>query len=562
MNKIIQHEKNEERYLSSANKRIEKEDYLGALRFLFSARSINPDSLEVISSIADLYADMNALELSNKFWFIYMDKAPKEDLGRAYEELAINYFYLDNFWASSYYFHKKLDVDGFISKENLSQEVIDFFSGEEIKKTAYRIAYPFDLADYTFDTKKAKRLISIGGFAEGALALEKIPRERLDEDTAGELATCYFMNDELDKAEEICRFSLEKHGENITAFCHLSTINELREDYFNSDYYYKKALSLRKGTLSEAYKIATCAIEREDHLVVKECLETILKDRPYENAMRFFYALSLSNLGDYKSSYEQLKISYQIDPSDVAVKFFMRYVENLSNGCGDESNLTPFKYVKDIPEEIAKDWKKKIKTLIKNPEKISSALKKSEWQEILEWGIKNDDSSVMRDSAFVLSFSITPYTKKVLFETMLSPDGREELKRVLIYVTLISGIKEKFGVVAGSFYLKIRPKKLLCEKDKIFGDLYLSAYALCLSKMAFFDVESLDKIAKITDKIYKKFKGKITNAEVSNEEIAGLILSQCEFKKYSNDQSVTRIFSITLDKLKLLKDQLQGEKND
>ena len=94
---------------------------------LLSARNIDPENLGVITDIADLYADTGLLELSNKFWFLYLNKAPKEKRALAYEELAINYFYLENFWASSYYFHQKLSVDGFISKEGLSQEIIDFF---------------------------------------------------------------------------------------------------------------------------------------------------------------------------------------------------------------------------------------------------------------------------------------------------------------------------------------------------------------------------------------------------------------------------------------------------
>ena len=87
----------------------------------------------------------------------------------------------------------------------------------------------------------------------------------------------------------------------------------------------------------------------------------------------------------------------------------------------------------------------------------------------------------------------------------------------------------------------------------------MSAYALCVSKMIFFDVEGVDKLAKECDKIYKKLRGKVTEAETTNEEIAALILSQSKLKKYSEDVSVLRIFSITKNKLKTLKQLLKGE---
>ena len=127
MDKVILFEKNALRYRKLAEECVEKEDFSRALEFLLSAKSLS-QNLDVIMDLADLYAYMNLLELSNKYWFIYMDKAPKDKVSIAYEELAINYFYLDNFWASSYYFHQKLTVDGYINKQGLSQEILDFLN--------------------------------------------------------------------------------------------------------------------------------------------------------------------------------------------------------------------------------------------------------------------------------------------------------------------------------------------------------------------------------------------------------------------------------------------------
>ena len=141
--KIIQFEKTPERNKNLARERVKKEDYLGALSILLSTEKPLYDTY---AEIADVYADMGLLELSNEYWFKYIDCAPKDKVAVAYEELAINYFYLENLWASGYYFHQKISVDGFISKEGLDQEIIDFFSGEDYKKHAYRIAYPKDNA--------------------------------------------------------------------------------------------------------------------------------------------------------------------------------------------------------------------------------------------------------------------------------------------------------------------------------------------------------------------------------------------------------------------------------
>ncbi len=557
MDKVLLFEKSALRYRKLADEFADKEDYPRALEFLLSAKSISL-SLDVIMDLADLYADMNLLELSNKYWFIYMDKAPKDKVSVAYEELAINYFYLDNFWASSYYFHQKLTVDGFINKQGLSQEILDFFSGEEMKKSAYKIVYPFERADFSFEKKRAKRALSIGAFEDAIKVLESIPQPCVDEDTAGDLAVCYFMSDNLDKAEEVCRKSLAEHGENVTAYCNLSTVYDMKEDYDNSNFYYQKALLQRKGGHGEFYKIATCAIEREDHLTAKTCLENILEERPYEHVMRFFYGLSLANLNNFDRAEEELLKAYRINPSDIAIKEHLDYVVSLKNGGADELNLLPFKYVKEVPVKLARKWTKKIKELVKNPETLQSALKNAQIKTIIEWGILSNDSALMRDCVYILSTVYNAYCRNLMIQTMIDPEGGEELKRLLLYALIIKGEKSKFGVVAGSFYLKFKPKKLACEK---FADgwLYLSSYALCVSRVIFHDVDDLDCIAKACDKVYIALKGKITEAEVTNEELGALILSVSKLKRFDNDGAVMHLFTVQKEKLNQLKSLVKGE---
>jgi len=158
MNKIIPFEKDINRYIKLATCRIENKDYLGALSMLFDGERICKN-YEFYEKIAKVYSLMEQYEMSNLYWFRYLYYAPKEKASTCYEELAINYFYLDNLWASGYYFHKKISVDGFVSRKDIDPEIIDFFSGEEAKKYAFRIVYPYDKADYSLELTNAKRFI-------------------------------------------------------------------------------------------------------------------------------------------------------------------------------------------------------------------------------------------------------------------------------------------------------------------------------------------------------------------------------------------------------------------
>ena len=126
--KVVKFEPTIKNYLFLADRCYDRGSVSDALCYLFKAETIAPDSPEVLSAIADAYADLDMLELSNQYWYYYIDCASKEKQSVAFEEMAVNYFYMNRVFASGYWFHQKLARDGFISPELLDPEISAFFS--------------------------------------------------------------------------------------------------------------------------------------------------------------------------------------------------------------------------------------------------------------------------------------------------------------------------------------------------------------------------------------------------------------------------------------------------
>ena len=82
-----------------------------------------------------------------------------------------------------------------------------------------------------------------------------------------------------------------------------------------------------------------------------------------------------------------------------------------------------------------------------------------------------------------------------------------------------------------------------------------------MARVAFWETENLDQVAKACDKVYKGLKGKVSESEVTNEELAALMLSECKYKWIKTVKDVTRLFEITKQKLDKLKDLIKGEKD-
>ncbi len=560
MNKIIPFEKDINRYIRLANLRTEKKDYLGALALLFDGEKICKN-YEFYEQIAKVYSLMEQYEMSNLYWFRYLYYAPKDKVSKCYEELAINYFYLDNLWASGYYFHKKISTDGFVSKQDIDPEIIDFFSGEEAKKYAYRIVYPYDKADYSLEKTNARRFIRAGNFKESIVELKKVPLACRDEQTLDDLTVSYLMLDDYKNAEKSAREHLQKTGDNLNAYCNLSTIFDMQKDYENAEFYYQKALTLYDNKTDDCYKIVSPAIERKDHAVANKCFEKILLDRPYDFTMRFFYALSLINLGDYKKGLEELKKSYLHNTKDFLIEYYINFTKRLIEGGGAEDKMLPLAYYKELPKKCQNSYKKKIGELAKSPQNISVQIKKDETKKMLTWGLIFGKDTLMKECAMILSFCDKKVFKELALNVMVNPDVNADAKRLLSYALCLSGIKGKMAVVAGSYYCEFTLKKLLCEK-KEGSRLYLSAYSLCLSRMLFYGIDDFTNMVNATDRLFFDIGSQINSDEVSNEELAGLILAESGYENFSENKFILSVFDVEEGKLQKLIDIAEKAKKE
>ena len=545
-------------YINLIEKRLDEEDYVGALNSLYSLEE-SLEKYEYYQKKAQIYSYMGALELSNKYWFKYVKFAPKDKVSVAYEELAINFFYLDNLWASGYYFHKKLSVDGFISTAGLDQEILDFFSGEEKAKNRYKLVYPYELANYEEEHKIAKKAIGTGDFRGGINVLSKIPSKCRNEDMSSDLAIAYIMDEQPENAKEECARIIEERGESLSAYCNLSTAYSMLEDEEKAKYYYNKALSLRKGDEGESFKLITCAIEQMDHEIIKECLSKILKDRPNESPMIFFYGINLLNLGDYDRGVQAFKRAVMIDDKDQVYRYYYELAKSLRENVRGSQKFLPLKYVKEIPSKQTAIWEKQIKKLANSSEQISREVKKKEIKDLLRWGLTAGNEEIMRYSAYLLTFTPKREQTEVFFDILIDPEYNESVKSLCVYALIVNGYKGKLSIVAGNYYLEAKVKTLKCEKLPD-GDKCLVGYAYLMSKIVFYNVEDFGKTALGADKVYYKLKGKIDLADISNEEMAGLILLESGYKKYSNDIAVLKLFDLDKKKFEKLKEILKDSK--
>ncbi len=542
MKKVIGQAETVNVYKRLADEKADGGDLLGALGLYLTVFKTDEKNLSAIADVADCYADMGLLEFSNRYWFLYLTLCPKDKQGVAFEELAINYFYMDNLWASGYYFHLKVDRDGFIAEEGLDEEILKFFSSSEIKKESYYIAYPFDKADYSNVVRNAKRAFSAGDVPLALNEYAKIPEECLTEDANSDYAAALFLARKDDEVIRLSKDSIERFGENVNAYCNLSSLYHARGDFDKAEYYYTRALEARKGDKTESFKIAACAIERDDHLTAKNCISDILKERPYDDLMSFFYAVSLVNSGEYEAASESINRALKINPFD---PIFNYYSGLFSSFCADNSaadDYLPLKYAKELPQNVERAHKKDINALI-NGKKSLKSFDEDTLIETLFTALYSEDNKTAKSAAFLLEKLGGEKCGKILSSALLDSEVDDEVKNSIVYLLVCGGERGHINVVLGNYYASVKPKKVVFERKED-GALYLSAYALAVTKSLAWGIDDCAKIAFNMNTLYVDFAELIRFNGFGAETVAAVCYLLCDFPRLNNVKAVCAAFGV------------------
>ena len=364
------------------------------------------------------------------------------------------------------------------------------------------------------------------------------------------------MGKEEEKAIDACKESLRVHGENVTAYCNLSTIYFTKDDKEKSKYYYDKALSLMQKGKDEEYKILSCAIGQCDYLTVKNCVSVILKERENDPMMWFILAVAKANLGELESSVTAFKTVFRINPSDEISYYYANYIQNLLDGGKDQDKIFPISFEKEYPKKIVKENKKYIKDI--KIEDASEIIKSASNREKILWGVRYGDEKTVQKCCAIICLAEHNPSIKTLLNFLLEPEFPDESKRRIVFTLLVCGRKNKFGVVCDNCYVLVKTRKTLFSNDEE-GMLFNTAYALTVSKAVFMGIDDVEKIAFRANKIYKKFGKIILAGNYTVEDISSLIIYDCDYKRFTDLKTVCTAFGGDYEKLKDLGLIIKGE---
>ncbi len=558
-NKVLTCEKNASLYRRLAETYMNNGDYERAFSFLFSALATGDSIYETYGCLGDAYSEIGQFEKAVEYWFKFLFKAPRNKHSLAYEKLAINYLYQEKMFEAGYYLRKKINNDGFVSKEAINEDIFEEFASTINGKNAYHIAYPFERADFSHEKEISRKIFSAGDYCGASALLEKIPKECMDEESFGDKAIAYFFQGDNEKAIQTCRDSIKHNGENLTAFCNLSTFYSNTGQLEKSKYYYDKALMCYNDDSDKAYILASCAIEQEDNERVYTLLKKIISERKFDLIIRIYLGISAINLHKFDEALKHFSFALKVYPLDRVTEYYFNLSKRLVQGEDRAIRELPLNYLKDYPQTEIRRFKKLIKDFLLS-KKDSFSFKKKENLNALLWGINCVDDELNKECALILWYAKGIDGRKILTELLMDIDVRASVKRIIIYTLLVFGYREKFGVIAGNRFKKIKRAKLSCDNIEN-GVLFTSAYATTLARMAFWEVEADKRVAKIINRLYDNHRNDILAGEYSVEEISVIVICSCGVEGLNNEEEISNLFGVEKDRVVKMINVLKGEEN-
>lgn len=558
MNKVLDFDNSAERYLRLSNQEIKKGNLVEGLVHAFNAWQ-KFESKDALINIARIYKKLEIYELSNEFWFLYLDRCSQKEAGFVYEELSMNYFYLKDSFSTSYYLHKKLVLDGDIS-DNYDKDALEYIASlrEEDNKRKFTL-FKNDEYQETDQYKKACALLDEDKLEEALEIFEKIPVSSVNYAKAMETCACIKLALE-DKAGAYKTLStcIKNGHENLSIY--FLMLNALLEDgeIEKAKYYYSKAVNIPTKDALENYKLGMFAIDLSDHENVKKYMGRVLKEQQYNLSLRHVLAMAYINTGDYVGAYNQLKEQFKLFPEDEVCKYFLDIVGGVLFR-GEECNVSVVDYPSGLDRKEEKRRIKIIEELEKSDVKKQIAqLKKQEVRKILEWGTIEADESVSKKCAYVLCSVGDKFCYKVLKRALLIPTLSSDLKGVIVFLMASFSYSKKTGIVLNNMYRQFKPRKVVSNVE---DEYYQTAYALALSRSLQFGSNKVDKLAFTTRKVLVNLKN-APKEKFSRNEIALLVFHLSGISDELSIKKPYNIFSISKSRFNYIIDfynNLEGE---
>ncbi len=527
--------------------KLKKGDLIGALLLTATMKANGYKKEQLCLKRAKVFYKMKRYELAVEEWFKYLSvEADEKRHARAYNGLGACFFGMGDKDLAGLYFEKQLRLN-----RNADYDYCDvtlkFYDEVLNRKNYYKIAYPYDKADFTELLEECDEYLKIGYYDKCIEKLSIIPENsRFYVDRLISESVANFLNENSERAVELIEKAHQLSKNNVSVICNAISIFTALKNKEKADYYFS-LLNLDNLTeSSNLYKVMMVSCEMQNHDLVNTLSTKYLKIFPYDLTALLVLGFSQYNLKEYKKAENTFKKCFQISSSPIHY-YYYQVAEKASNGNVEYQKLH---YAFDVPKKIRKAFLKQATELLMMPreEKIAS---EKDIQTLAHYAFYAGIYELQSSAVTLLGELGTKTSVKTLKDALLSINVFNTVKEGIIGYLVADGYEGELPVVFASNYRKLKVYKANFKNQN--EKLFVEAYSLTLSKVANAENDLLPYKTS-AENIYNKLSEKgLLSAVTDPYSLSATIYELAGTAKIVSRRGFAKFFKANLKTIKQIK---------
>ena len=458
--KVLTFPQNSDFYRRRAKKAVESQDFVSALRHLRRALEDDPDNVETIMDLADIYARMGLYERSNlELQLIFHRPDLPPDILYA---MGANYLAMGDYDQAEVMLraYQMADDDGaYMQQANdslvfISQCEYDTPEDRELDILSMDGKAALDAGDYDH---------AISCLTE---VLERDPGTNFDRNN---LAVAYYCVGDMENAWAHENIVLKDSPMDVAGRCNASMFC-LWEGKEKEAKAHLSALRLHLiEELDDLYKYCLALADLNMDEELKLALSKILLLCPYDPSMLWLLGVNQYRFGEFSAAMRTFELLLLTEPAHIMAEEAMALCKTAEAG---ETPAAPMRYAFDLSRKQDKEVEVTLERLRKcSVEDIRAALEDKETYALVRAALYGDDR-MLGSAVMLLGYAGGKAAERLLRELLLSPTHNSMIKRAVLETLQDMGADEPYYCLNDGKLTQMQAKRIEMT-DKMPPESYL-----------------------------------------------------------------------------------------
>lgn len=437
--KVLSFNQPAEFFIKKAEKHIDAGNFLEALALYRCVLGMEPQNVEYLLNIAQIYSEMGLYAESNDVLLkiAKYGKTPTECLFA----LGCNYMGMKNYELADEAFEQYLAIDPDGEYADDIDELFEIIDEEEYeeegtlhdinRRMVYEQAY------------EGKLCLDKGDYKGAIKHLEKVlSRESTFIPAMNNLALAYFFENKKQKAVELSLNVLASQPLNLHACCNLALFYSDLNDHAAASVYLEKLDSLNDIAPEDMHKVALTYCELGYHEKAYRWFLRIVSLQPYDIRILHFCGLAAFNCGQYAEALSCFVKILKIDPDNSLAQYYKTCAEEAKKNRG----YRELEYVYQVPYD---EIKRRI-SYLNDCLKLKDKSLRQKWNDdayfksVIYWGLHFGDEYIKKIALEIMSMFGDEKAEEAFRDFLLKSTESDDIKNDIFMYLKRMGAKEPY----------------------------------------------------------------------------------------------------------------------